>query len=169
MNLVGGLGCAIPVTRFFSRANTQPRSAYRYFTILIGIYVIECIAVVIGMGIPVFNVGLAFIWGIILGIWLQARMPKHEVLKTTFFLSLYSSMPAASFIVVPVLALVSGWHILNSKEGVQFGIPEFLNLPWPMNTIVGFYGVLVIAAVTFKTIITTGEVSLLLRLRHRRV
>ena len=108
------------------------------------------------MGIPVFSIVLAFAWGVVFSSWLRTRVMNRRVLKSSFFLSLYSSLPAASFIVVPVLVWIGGGHILSAEEGVRFGIPEFLHLPWPLNTILGFYAALVIGAVVLKTLITTG-------------
>jgi hypothetical protein len=170
VNLVAGFGCAVPVAKLLSKLSRNPRSVFRYFAILICIYFIECIAVVIGMGIPVFSMGLAFVWGIIFGLRFRARASRRKVLKTSFFLSLYTTLPAVSFIVVPVVAWIGGWHILNANEGAPFGIPEFLNLPWPLNTILGFFAALVVGAIVFKTVITMAEVSLLIYLvKHHAV
>jgi len=139
----------------------KPRTAFRYFAILIGVYLVECAAVVIGMGIPVFSAGLAFVWGIVFGLWFRrAAAPAREVLKTAFFLSLYTSSPALSFLVVPLLMSIAGWSILSVEAGAQFGIPSFL--PWPLGTILGFYTALALGAAVFKTVITTGEVRFLL-------
>ncbi len=165
VNLVVGIGCAIPIARRLSKVIGKPMRVFRYFTILIGIYFVECIAIITGMGIPVFSVGLAFVWGIIFGLWLRARASAHKVLKTSFFLSLYSSLPAASFIVIPVLVWVGGAPILSVQFGASFGIPDFF--PWPPNTILGFYVACAIGAVVFKTVITIGEVSLLIHLGEK--
>ncbi len=167
LNLVVGFGCAVPIARLLSKVNRKPMRVFRYFAILVGIYFVECIALAMGMGIPVFSVGLAFAWGIIFGLWLRARTSTREVLKTSLFLSLYSSLPAATFIVVPVLVWVGGGHILSAEEGARFGIPNFLHLPWPLNSILGFYAALAIGAVVFKTVITVGEVSLLTHLGEK--
>lgn len=161
VNLAAGFGCAIPMARLLSK---QTR-VFRYFAMLIGVYFVECVAVVAGMGIPVFSVGLAFVWGIVFGVWLRSRTPKLTALKTSFLLSIYSSLPAASFIIVPVMGLVSGHPVLSVEEGARFGIPGFL--PWPLTTTLGFYATLVIGAVVFKTVITTGEVALLILLGEK--
>ena len=167
VNLTAGFGCAIPLAGLLGKVNRDPTRVFRYFVILIGIYFVECILLVMGMGIPVFSVCLAFVWGIIFGLWLRARAPVRDVLKTAFYLSLYSSLPAVSFILVPVLVMLNGWDILSAEEGVRFGIPDFLHLPLPLNTILGFYAALVIGAVVFKTVITMGEVSLLIHFRAK--
>ena len=167
LNLVAGFGCAIPLARFLRKVNRNPGKFFLYFAILIGLYLVECIALAMGMGIPVFNVGLAFVWGIIFGLWLRNRTPTYKVLKTSFFLSLYSSLPAVSFIIVPLMVWIGGGHILSTDEAIRFGIPDFLHLPWPLNTILGFYTALVISTVVFKAIITTGEVSLLIHLGEK--
>ena len=165
VNLVAGTVLAIPLARLLSKMNRRRVKVFRYFTLLILIYFVESVAVGVGMGIPVLCVGLAFGWGIIFGYWIRALTSSaREALKTSAFLSLYSSMPAASFIIVPFLAWIGGRHILSSEEGFRFGIPDFLFLPWPFNTILGFYAALVIGAVVFKTVITMGEVSMLIHL-----
>lgn len=156
MNLIVGFGVAIPIAMFLKKTNTKPANFFLQLIILISIYFAECIAVVIGMGIPVFSIALAFVWGFVFSSWLRNRALNRQVLKSSFFLSLYSSLPAASFIVVPILMWIGGWHILSAEEGARFGIPEFLYLPWPLNTILGFYAALVIGAVVLKTLITTG-------------
>jgi len=67
---------------------------------------------------------------------------------------------------VPLFVWFAGWSITSAKAGADFGIPVLL--PWPMNTILGFYAVLVSGAVVLKTLITTGEVRFLLRVRKSR-
>lgn len=165
MNLLAGFGCAIPVARLLGKVNRKPTRVFSYFAMLIGIYFIECVALSAGMGTQVFSVGLAFVWGIIFGLWLRHRASTREVLKTSFFFSLYSSLPAASFIVIPIGALIDGWHILRVEEGARFSIPDFI--PWPLSTILGFWTALAIGTVVFKTVITTGEVSLLIHLGEK--
>ena len=159
INLAAGFGCAIPVARCLSKVDRNQEKVFRYFAMLIGIYFIECTFLVMGMGIPVLNVGLAFVWGVIFGLWLRGRASEHEVLRTAFFLSIYSSLPAVSFIFIPVIVLLSGWNILSPDEGARFGIPDFF--PFPLSSILGFYGSDTAGAVVYKTVITTGEVCLL--------
>jgi len=167
LNLAVGFGCAIPLTRLLTKINPKPKKVYRNFVILIGIYFVECVAIVLGMGIPVLSVGLAFVWGVIFGLWLRTRASTPMVLKTSFFISLYTSLPAASFIIIPVFTGISGYNILSAEAGIRFGIPDFLHLPWPLNTILGFYAAIIISAVVLKTTITTGEVSLLIHLGQK--
>jgi len=162
VNLIAGFVFAIPIAKIFDKLNRKQKSFSRYFAILVGVYFIECIAIVMGMGIPVFSIGLAFIWGILFGFWLQSRISRNKVLKTSFFLSLYSSLPALSFILIPLIAWTSGRNIMNGQEGIRFGIPGFL--PGPLNTILGFYLAITIGALVLKTVITTSEVRILLNL-----
>ena len=169
LNLIVGFGFAIPITLFLKKANTKPTKFFFQFIILISIYFAECIAMIIGMGIPVFSIVLAFVWGFVFSSWLRNRALNRQVLKSSFFLSVYSSLPAASFIVVPILMWIGGRHILSAEEGARFGIPEFLHLPWPLNTILGFYGALVIGAVVLKTLITTGIIRLKESQAHKEI
>ena len=161
-NLVAGVGCAIPLSKLLGGAGRERFSVFRCFAILLSIYLVESIAVAIGMGIPVFSVGLAFMWGIVFGMWLRNHMSPPDVLKTSLLLSLYSSLPAASFLLVPVGMWISGRAILSVEEGIRFGIPEFPHVLWPLTTILGFYATLVVGAVVLKVSITLCEVQWLI-------
>jgi len=164
VNLLAGFGCAVPIARLLGRVNNKLGRPLRYFIILVGLYFVECVVLVTAMGIPVFSVVLAFVWGIIFGLWLRARASAPEVLKTALYLSLYTSLPAFSFVIIPLMLwlLPDGWNIFSPAGAIRLGIPDFL--PWPLNTIVGFYVIPAVGAVVFKTVITTGEVSLLIHL-----
>ncbi|MHC4337377.1 MAG: hypothetical protein ACYSTG_05430 [Planctomycetota bacterium] len=54
---------------------------------------------------------------------------------------------------------------MSVAEGGKLGIPGFV--PWPLNTILGFYVVPVMCAVVFKIVVTTSEVSLLIHLGEK--
>ena len=64
-----------------------------------------------------------------------------------------------------MLALFAGRPILSAGEGASFGIPGFV--PWPMNTILGFYAILAIGVAVLKTVITTGGISLILHFKEK--
>lgn len=164
VNVAIGIGCAIPLARHISRVIQKPTSVYRCFLCVVSVYCIEGVSMVLGMGIPVLSVCLAFAWGIVFGLWLKGRETAREIVRTVFFLSLYTSLPAVSFITIPVISWVEGRNILSVEEAIRFGIPELPTMLWPVCTILGFYAVLAVGAVIFKTIITTGEVSLLIHL-----
>jgi len=154
--VIAGIGTAIPLAKNLTKIYSDRKNLFRYFKILILIYFLECIALVLGMGIPVLNVCLAFIWGPLFGMRLGYRAPKSIVLRSTLFLSLYSSLPSASFIFIPIMSLIVGWNILSAEDGYRFGIPNFLKISWPFNTILGFYLLLVMLAVLLKTITTVS-------------
>lgn len=161
-NLIAGFGFAFPMTRVLAKVAGRPTKAFRYYTRLIGVYLLESIVLMIGMGIPVLNVVLAFVWGVVFGTWLRNRTSKSEALMTSYWFSLYSSLPAISFLLVPVFAGLGGWDILSSSAGDSFGIPQFMYLPWPLTTILGFYVAVIVVAVFLKTVITVSEVNLLI-------
>ena len=166
VNLAAGFGFAVPIARLLGEVTGGPTRFSRYFAILVGVYFVEGVAFSAGMCTQVFSVGLAFVWGIIFGLWLRSRTSARRALTASFLVSIYTSLPTASFcILIPVAALVGGGHILSAREGISFGIPDFL--PWPLNTILGFCSALVIGTVVLKTVITTGEVSLLIRLGEK--
>ena len=163
VNLVVGTACAIPVSRLLRESCARAMSRFHYFGVLLAVYFVESIAVALGMGIPVFSLAMACVWGVAFGLWLRNQMSRRDALKMAFLLALYSSLPAASFILVPVGMWVDGRHVLSVQEGLHFGIPDFPYVPWPLETILGFYAALVAGAVVFKTAITTGEVAYLIR------
>jgi hypothetical protein len=114
-----------------------------------------------GMATQIFVVGLAFVWGIVFGLWLRKYPLPRQIFKTSFFLAVYTSLPTASFGVLIVLAwLVSGNNLLDVKASREFGIPDFL--PWPLNTILGFCLALVLGTFALKTVITAGGVRWLI-------
>jgi hypothetical protein len=160
-NLAAGFGCAAPITRGLGKITGNDKFI-RYFLILIGIYFLECVAFAFGMCTQIFTVSLAFIWGIVFGLWLRNIAPTKEVLKTAFFVSLYGCLPTCSFAVILSTAwAISGNSLLNVEQAYKFGIPQFV--PWPFNTVLGFCVGLAIGTILLKTAITTGTVSLLVR------
>jgi len=166
-NLLAGLGCAIGLAKMLGKVNNKPKRFLRYWMALVGIYFVECFAVSAGMATQVLTVGLAFIWGIVFGLWLRARAPALKVLKASFFIALYSVLPTVSLILIPAMMWIGGDNVLSAEEGARFGIPRALHLPWPVNTILGFFGAIVIGTAIFKTVITVGEVSLLIHLGEK--
>ena len=166
VNLVLGFAGAIPVARALGKLNGNTTKVRRLFAVLIGVYFIEAVALTMGMGIPVLNVCLAFVWGLVFGVWVRGRASPREVLRASTYLSLYSSLPAISFLVIPLLVWAGGGAVFSSEAGRRFGIPDFL--PWPVTTIAGFYGACAVGAAVLKGLITTGEVGLLVHLWNRR-
>ena len=164
INLIAGFGFAFPLSRLLT--GIKPARFRRQYAALIGIYFIESISISMGMGIPVFNIGMAFIWGIVFGLKLRECATAKKILKASFYLTLYTCLPAVSFISVPVMVLIGGENILSAADGSNFGIPDLVI--WPLNTILGFYSAVIIGAVIFKTVITTGEVSLILHLSNKK-
>ncbi len=163
VNLSLGFGFAFHLVKLLNQATPGPPRFIRFFILLIGIYFLECVAIVAAMLLPLFSLGLAFAWGVIFGVWLRESAPAYKILKTSFTISIYSSLPAASFILVPLFGLLSGWDILSAEEGIHFGIPDALY--WPFNTILGFYTAISLGLLVLKPVITTGIVSLLIHLK----
>ena len=165
VNLAAGFGCAVPIANLLRKVDGKSKGFLRYLAVLIGIYFLECVAFPAGMATQCFSVGLAFVWGIVFGLWLRSGTSPREALRIAFSLSIYSCLPTGSFcVVLPVMWLIGGGHILSSEEGTGFGIPD---LPWPLDTILGFCAALMLGTIVMKTVITTGEVSLLIYLREK--
>ena len=163
MNLAAGLGCAVPIARQLGRITKKPKTFFRYSAMLLILYLIECIAFAAGMATQLLSVALAFVWGVVLGFWLRGRGPGRQVIKTSFFVALYSTLPTVSFAILILAAWpAAGRSILTVEGGSALGIPAYV--PWPLNTILGFCAALAIGTLVLKTAITTGEVSLLIHL-----
>lgn len=163
VNLLLGFGVALPVSRRFAVVTGRSGKFTKRYAILIGVYFIECVAFSAGMATDIFSIALAFVWGGILGhLVRRSQFPPRELIKTAFIFSLYTSLPALSFITVPIIVSVFGeWSILTAEAGLRFGIPDFF--PWPMNTILGFCLVVALVPLVLKTFVTTGIVSLFIR------
>ncbi|MHC4389111.1 MAG: hypothetical protein ACYSX1_10940 [Planctomycetota bacterium] len=165
VNLAAGFGLAIPIAKGLCEISGSQK-VVRYIVVLVCVYFVECVAFSAGMVTQVFTVGLAFVWGAVLGIWLRGRASAREVLKLAVSWALYGSLPTVSFCVLVLLSFViAGESILSSEAGLSFGIPGFV--PWPVNTILGFCAALGIGTLVLKTVITTGEVGLLIRLGEK--
>jgi len=161
VNLAAGAGGAILLGRHLRGVSGKPAGAARYVAVLLGVYILECVAIVAGMLLPVFSAALAVVWGIVLGRWLRGRASRRAALRTACFVALYTSLPAASFMVVPVMLALGGWPILTADGGARLGIPRFV--PWPAGTVLGFFAAVAIGTLVLKTLITTTGTFLLQR------
>lgn len=160
-NLAAGFSFAVLIAKELDKITDKPNKTIRYSALLVGVYFLECVAFAAGMCTQILTIGLSFLWGIIFGLWLRERASARKVLKQAFFIALYGSLPTASFcVLIPLIWLVGGGHTLSAKEGISFGVPDFL--PWPLNTILGFFTSLLIGTVVFKTVITTQIVNWLI-------
>jgi hypothetical protein len=162
VNLILGFGLAIALARKFSTLLDPPIGIRRSFMLMAGMYFFECIAFPAGMATQIFTVGLAFVWGILLGRWLHHQSPIPSLLFT-LQVALYTCMPTIIFgILVPIAWALSGNSLISVEAGVNFGIPEWI--PWPLGTVAGFALVLILGTVLLKSVITVGEVSSIMHL-----
>lgn len=168
LNLVAGLGLAVPLSAVMASLQGSAHPRRQWFVVLVGVYFVEGIAIGFGMTIPVFSVALAFVWGVVLWVRLAGAVDRRTVLRATALFSLYSSLPAVSFLAVPVAVALGGGSIVTVEAGVAFGIPELPGLLSPLSTILGFYLATEGGALLLKAVITTGEVSVLMHIHGRR-
>ncbi len=168
LNLILGFAFAYPLAGRFAKVSGKPDRKFRHYPTLFGIYFIECFAFSAGMGTNIFSIALAFAWGIIIGMWMRnSRLKADKLLKTAFYFSLYTSLPAVSILSVPVMCLFGGREILTVEGGSNFGIPDFV--PFPANTILIFCGIIALVAIVFKTVITTGLISVFIHFGGKAV
>jgi CDP-diglyceride synthetase len=163
VNVIGGAVGAYLLARSYRGIGAGERSVHRQYGILISVYFVECVSMALGMGIPVFSIFLSFVWAAIFGMRLSKWESSTSARKASFFLSLYTSLPVMTFIIVPIGALTAGQDIVSVEAGSRFGIPQFSFVPAPVRTILGFYIVLVLGGFVFKTLITMGGIALVVR------
>lgn len=160
VNVIAGALGAYMLARRFRIVEGEKGNIQRQFGILISIYFAECVSVVLGMGMPVFSIFLSFIWAAIFGMRLSKWDSRAEIRKGSFLVSLYTSLPVISFIIVPVVVIAGGGNVASVEAGHRFGIPQFPFIPSPMRTILGFYTAVILGAFTLKTLITMGGIAL---------
>ena len=155
LNLVIGLGGARFFARWLRCQGVKIIAESKLLLIFIGGYFLECMAFPAGMASQVFVVGLAFVWGAVLGFRLPLLGQAGRSLRLPAWIGVYSSMPTLTFcIVLPVLCAAAGRDIFSAAAGVQFGMPEFV--PLPFQTIAGFSLLLGFGTLILKVGITTG-------------
>jgi CDP-diglyceride synthetase len=169
VNVVMGAAGAYALARHFRGIDAGERNLHRQYGILISVYFVECVSMVLGMGIPVFSIFLSFIWAAIFGMRLSKWDSRASIRKTSFLLALYTSLPAMTFIIVPIVLLAGGQDIMSVESGYQFGIHQFSFVPSPLRTILGFYTALVLGSYALKTGITVGGIALVGRERKKAV
>ena len=146
-----GFGWAL-AKRLAGRPESR-RSAGSWLLAALGVYVTECVAFSASMATNIFGYCLAFVWGVLFARRLQAR----EML----LLSIYTCLPAVSFLSVLVLLAAGGWSLLSAEDGRHFGIPALV--PWPFCTLLGFVLTVSASAAVFKTALTTITAAILRR------
>jgi len=162
LNLLLGLGFAARLAR---GAGAFPRGGvWRRFILLVLIYGFESAAVAAGMVSQVFAVGSAFLWGPLLGLRLRSLPPRAALRQASLFTA-YTCLPSLSLLAIPAFAALGGWDVLSLPSAYSFGIPEFLHLPWPLGTILGFFAAVVLGSLLLKAALTLGLASLLLLLK----
>jgi len=160
INAAMGFGIGLLVARALHGLRAE-WSFTRCLAVTLGVYLLECIAIAAGMLIPVFSLALALIWGIVFGSWLKENGTTREQMGFAIELSAYTCVPTATFLTIPFMFVLTGKSVLDNGEALRFGIPKFV--PWPANTILGFFLCFVIFVSVLKIGITLGVVWLYLR------
>jgi hypothetical protein len=160
VNVMVGAAGAYVLARRFQGMDVKGGSIHRQYGILISVYFVECVSMVLGMGIPLFSIFLSFIWAAIFGMRLSKWDSRSAARRASFLLSLFTSLPAMTFIIVPIAVLAGGQDITSVETGSGFGIPQSSFIPSPMRTIIGFYATLILGALVLKTLITVGGITL---------
>jgi hypothetical protein len=161
-NIAAAIAGAVLLGRMLGRLRVRPQRWRRYAIALVGVYFVECVAFAIGMCTQVFTVALAFVWGIVFGLWLRGRAERTKVAKASVWVALYTVLPTASLcLAVPSAFVAGGQSLFSGRQAAEFGIPDFL--PWPVNTVAGFFGVLLLGTLVLKLGIMLAEVLMLNR------
>lgn len=136
----------------------------RCLVIMVGIYFLECVAIAAGMLIPIFSIALAIIWGIVLGSWLRDRGTEDGAMRFAVYSTAYTCIPTLSLLSIPFMLTLTGRSVINTSEAIKFGIPDFV--PWPADTILGFFLCLIVCVCALKAAITLGTIHLYLKPRN---
>ncbi|MFB3896391.1 MAG: hypothetical protein ACE14V_08825 [bacterium] len=167
VNLFLGFGVAIPLSKYLGGLDGISFRQWQIYLILLGVYFIESISFAAGMASNIFSIPLSFLWGIIIRKNLpRFTAPPRKLITATTLFSAYTSLPALSMLVCPMVLAISGWAIFSPTTGLKFGIPGFF--PWPVNTICGFFFTVGLSALFGKTIIATGMIALKLRMIYQK-
>ena len=152
-----GLGWAL--AKHLARKSNSSRTARSWFLKLLGVYLAECVAFSASMATNVLGFCLALVWGVVFGRRLTYQ--RRETARTAVLVSLYTCLPAVSFLSVLLLLALNGWSILTPEAGRRFGVPGFV--PWPLCTLLGFFLAVSLSAVVVKTTLTTITALILSR------
>ncbi len=158
---------AIPLAISFAKIQNNSKRKFRNFVLLQIVSFIECVAFVFGMATQIFTILLGVVWGLFLGRRLRKRTDWRKAYRISLAFSLFSCLPTAVLsITVPIVRMFLGGNIIDTQQGLAFGIPSFF--PWPLNTILGFYFFLLIGTLILKTAITISAVYQSFKCKKRR-
>jgi len=163
-NTIFLVGFGRPLARHLSRVFPNFKGVRAWTVSLGGIYLAECVAFSASMATNILSFGLAMVWGLIFGKIFRA-LPLRQAVHLALRLSLYTCLPAISFLSILFLLPSAGWSLLDVEDGRRFGIPDFV--PWPVCSVLGFFLAVSLSAVLFKTAVTTGIVAMLVHRSQR--
>ncbi len=159
-NAIFLVGFGWPLAKALSHNLPGPWGTRAWMVALSAIYLAECVAFSASMGTNILSILLAVLWGLVL--WRKVRVPRLQNARWLVLgFSVYTCLPALSFLSLLGLLVWDGWSLLATEDGRRFGVPGFV--PWPMCSLLGFFLTVSGSAVLLKTGITTGMFSLLLR------
>jgi len=122
------------------------------------IWVWELLGLVGAMSIPIANVFLSIPWGWLFARWAAAG-PPADARRRAWLLTLHSVVPCFALTLLPVVLWAGSmgqWNILDPLAAYEyFGTPVVLRLPFPFNTIFGFYWGMALVSVLIKVLVTT--------------
>lgn len=155
LNVVLGCGAAWLLSWLFERRTAVSSRRLRVAAALLIVYLVEGVAFMASMGTYLLSIGSAVAWAWLLVSWLRrnASVPPEKYREIAIVFGLYCSLPAVSFLAVPVILARGGWPIASTDAGRRFGIPAFV--PWPASTILGFSVGLALLGIMVKVGITT--------------
>jgi hypothetical protein len=146
-----------PLARYLSR-NLPDSSSAAWMFALSGVYVAECVAFSASMATNILGVCLAIVWGLVLRSKVRAS-PIRQAIRLSLRLSIFTCLPAVSFLSLLGPLAWEGWSLLAAEDGRRFGIPSFV--PWPVCSLLGFFLTVSLSAVVLKIGVTTGIVVML--------
>lgn len=157
-NFVFGIFFSVVVSRRIANNFSWRKNRFLFFILLTALYLFEGMSIAAGMFTPVFTFVLAVMTGAVFGLIVK----KHDltmVVKSAKQLSFFTCIPAITMVLIPIICFIYNWDIFSSSFGKDFGIPEFI--PFPLNTIFGFFMSILILFITVNIITINGTVRLI--------
>ena len=166
INLILGIIFSFIISQRILRYFKWENKKFTLIIVLLLLYLIEGITIAAGMLTPFFTFGLAIIIGIVFG-YIIKKKELHKIVKSTLLLSFFLCIPAITLIMIPIVCFFSEWNIINSIDGYRFGIPEFI--PYPLNTILGFYLSIITLFITINLLLINGIVNFIKNIYELRL
>ena len=135
------------------------------------IWIWELLAILACLSIPVANIPLAIPWGWVFARWAYPGTPEGRG-RRAWLLTMYSVVPCFTLTLLPIVLWFGSkgyYDILSPVAASEYLLPIFqFGLPFPFNTIFGFYWGAALLSIILKILVTTAVSRIILASMARR-